>query len=81
MNTVELSITIPTDLLDKLNEIASIHKSDLQQQIVAYMNAGVQNDIPIVKHEHLIKHAKEVLEQHGVPTTDIDTIVGKLNFQ
>lgn len=73
-NMTVLTLTIPVELNNYLQELASMANSDLEGLAVGFLEEGVHKAMPKLKKEHYFKHLREVLKKHNVPAETLDTL-------
>jgi predicted transcriptional regulator len=77
---VELTIKLPVELSDKLQDIASVEGTDLQLLIKRYLEEGILQSMPEVKRKSFFGHIKEIMRKHNVPPEVIDEIEDKFTY-
>lgn len=69
-----LTLSIPLELKENLQELAVMAKKDLEGLAVGYLEEGVYEAMPKLKKERYFRHLREVLKKHDVPTETLDTL-------
>ncbi len=71
---VSVTIDVPTDLLERVQEAASLEGTEYQSLMTCYIQEGVQNSKGDVKRLQFAEQARRVLEKHGVKDNAIEEI-------
>jgi len=77
---VDLTIQLPANMVDTLHEIVTENNVDLSALISGYVSNGIEHDLPEVHKKCFLKHIKEVLKKHNVPSEAIDEIGDKFSY-
>jgi hypothetical protein len=77
--TVSVTLDIPADLLEQVQEAANLDGTSYQSLMVCYVQQGLQDSKGDVKRMQFSEQAKKILEKHGVHDNAIEEIFA--NFQ
>ncbi len=75
-----VTVAIPADLLEQLQEAATVAGTDYQSLLLCYARQGLINSGAQLKRGQFVEHVKEVLEKHGVQTNVIEEIFSKFLY-
>lgn len=78
-HTVPVSLDIPVDLLEQVKAAAKLVGTSYQSLMTCYVQQGSREDKGDVKRMQFSKHAKAILDRHGVHSNTSDEIFA--NFQ
>jgi hypothetical protein len=78
--TTTVTLEMPIELVENLKEAATLDGTDYQTIINCYVQQGLNNSMTEVKRLQFEKHAKEILEKHGVHSNAVDEILSKIEF-
>lgn len=81
MDTIAVTIDLPLDLHEQLQEIMVVKKCDLHSLILHYLKEGIGEDLMKAKQKRFQRHAEEVMKAHAMPAPVIAEIVEKFDFK
>jgi len=71
---VSVTIDVPTDLLERVQEAASLEGTEYQSLMTCYIHVGTQNSKADVKRLQFAEQARRILVKHGVKDNAIEEI-------
>lgn len=76
----EVTLRIPENLKDILEQAATLEGTDLQGLVIQYLEQGVEQIMPKIKREQYFAHLREVMEEHNVPAETIKTLEDNFEY-
>lgn len=76
----ELSISLPVNLKEVLDQAAVMEGVDLQSLIIRYLEEGVEQIMPKLKREKYFNHLRQVMAEHNVPLETIKTLEDNFEY-
>ena len=78
--TIGLTVQIPVEVMDDLQEIATASKADIHDLIIDYVQEGIVQALPLVKRENFFSSVKGRLRRNNRPEDAIETFEEKFTF-
>jgi len=78
--TVNMSLQIPSSVMDDLQRIATARELDIHDMIISYIHHGVLEDLPMAKRVNFFSQTKETLRRHKVEPESVDECVEKFTY-
>lgn len=78
--TTSVRLDIPVDLLEQIQEAATLDGTSHKSLMVCYILEGLQDSKANVKRMQFTEQAKTILEKHGVHENAIDEIFNKFPY-
>ena len=75
-----ITMEIPVNLLDQLQEAAALAGTDYRALLICYAREGLINSGAQLKRGLFVEHVRDVLEKHGVKTNAIEDIFKKILY-
>lgn len=75
-----ITLEIPADLLDRLQEAAALAGADYRALLLCYAGEDLLNNGAQRKRGQFVEHVRDVLEKHGVQTNAIEEIFKKILY-
>ncbi len=78
--TIKVCITLPTELVEGLNDVVKATGLSQEDLITRYVTEGISSAMPGVKRKLFFNCTKEILRKHNIPDDVVDEIVEKFNY-
>ena len=78
--TVSVTLDIPVDLLEQVQEAANFDDTSYQSLMVCFVQQGLLDSKGEVKRMQFSEQAKKLLEKHGVHDNAIEEIFAKFQY-
>ncbi|TKB25246.1 hypothetical protein FCL47_14400 [Desulfopila sp. IMCC35006] len=78
--TATVTLEMPVELVEKLQEAAALDGTDFQAIINCYVQQGLRNSTAEVRRLQFEEHAKKILAKQGVDSGAVEQILHKVEF-
>ena len=75
-----LTLTLPGEIIEDLNNIASFNDTDLEKLVYSYIVDGIASDSRAAKRMKFTNKANETLGKHNLPSKTVEDIFNNLVY-
>ena len=75
-----LTFTLPGEIVEDLNNIASFNDTDLEKLVYSYIVDGIASDSRAAKRMKFTNKANETLGKHNLPSKTVEDIFNNLVY-
>lgn len=75
-----LTLTLPKETVEDLNNIASFNETDLEKLVYSYIVDGIASDSRAAKRKEFTDKANEVLGKNNIPPKTVEDIFNNLVY-
>ena len=76
----QVTLTLPREIVDDLNKIASFNETNLEDLVYSYIVDGIASDSRAVNRMKFTDKANEVMGKNNIPPKSVEDIFNNLVY-